>query len=91
MNILNNIMHTHMCACMCVLSLSCVPLFETPWTVPGQAPLPMEFSRYECWSQVPFPPPGALPDPGIELASPVTPVLADRFFYHRATWEDFYY
>ena len=26
----------------------------------------MEFSRQEYWSQLPFPSPGDLPDPGIE-------------------------
>ena len=30
----------------------------------------MEFSRQEYWSGLPFPSPGALPDPGIELGSP---------------------
>ena len=30
----------------------------------------MEFSRQEYWSGVPFPPPGDLPDPGIESRSP---------------------
>ena len=30
----------------------------------------MEFSRQECWSELPFPPPGDLPDPGIEPGSP---------------------
>ena len=41
-------------------------LFSTPWTVARQAPLSMGFSRQEYWSGVPFPPPGDLPDPGIE-------------------------
>ena len=31
--------------------------------------------------------PGDLPDPEIELASPASPALAVRFFYHCATWE----
>jgi len=31
---------------------------------------PMEFSRQEYWSGLPFPSPGALPNPGIELGSP---------------------
>ena len=35
-----------------------------------QAPLSMEFSRQECWSELPFPSPGDLPDPGIEPGSP---------------------
>ena len=35
-----------------------------------QAPLSMEFSRQEYWSGQPFPSPGDLPDPGIELQFP---------------------
>ena len=35
-----------------------------------QAPLSMGFSRQECWSGLPFPPPGDLPDPGREPRSP---------------------
>ena len=45
-------------------------LFATPWTVGHQAPLSMGFSRQGYWSGVPSPPPGDLPDPGIEPASP---------------------
>ena len=47
---------------VCACSLSHVPLFAVPWTVAHQAPLPMEFSRQEYWSGVPFPSPGDLPD-----------------------------
>ena len=36
------------------------------WTIDCQAPLSMGFPRQECWSGLPFPFPGALPDPGIE-------------------------
>ena len=42
----------------------------TPWTVAYQASQPMEFSRQEYWSGLPFPSPGDLPDPGIEPGSP---------------------
>ena len=42
-----------------------------PWTVVGQAPLSMGFSRQEYWSGLPFPSPRNLPDPGIEPESPV--------------------
>ena len=59
------------------LSLSCVQLFETPWTVAQQAPQSMGFSRQEYWSGLPSPSPGNLPDLGIEL---VSPVLARGFF-----------
>ena len=51
-------------------SLSHVQLFATPWTVAYQAPLSMGFSREEYWSGLPFPSPGDLSDPGIELGSP---------------------
>ena len=34
---------------------SCVRLFATPWTVAHWAPLSMEFSRQEYWSQLPCP------------------------------------
>ena len=52
------------------LSLSCVRLFATPWTVACQAPLSMKFPRQEYWSGLPFPSSWALPDPGIEPRSP---------------------
>ena len=39
------------------------------------APLSMEFSRQECWSGLPFPSPGHLPDPGIEPTTLVSPAL----------------
>ena len=41
----------------------------TPWTVAHQALLFMGFSRQEYWSELPYPPPGDLPDPGIEPVS----------------------
>ena len=60
--------------------LSHVQLFETPWTIACQASLPMEFSRWEYWSGLPFPSPGDLPDPGIQPASLAAPALARGFF-----------
>ena len=44
------------------------PDSATPWTVVHHAPLSMEFSRQEYWE--PLPPPGDLPDPGMEPRSP---------------------
>ena len=46
-------------------------LYATPWTVARQVPLSMEFSRQEYWSELLFPSPGDLLDPGIEPGSPV--------------------
>ena len=54
-----------------------VQLFVIPQTVSHQAPLPMEFSRQEYWSGLPFPSPGDLSDPGIK---PRSPALAGTFF-----------
>ena len=39
-----------------------------------QAPLSMGFFRQEYWSGLPFPPPGDLPDPGVETTSPALQV-----------------
>ena len=61
--------------------------FATPQTVAHQAPLSMEFARQEYCSEFPFPPPEDLPDPEIQLTSPVSPVLVGKLFYHWATWE----
>ena len=55
---------------MKVKLLSRVRLFATPWTAAHQAPPPMGFSRRECWSGVPLPSSGDLPNPGIEPGSP---------------------
>ena len=67
--------------CAYVLSLfSHVWLFVTPWTVARQSPLSMEFSRQEYWSELPFPSPGDLPHPGIEITSPSAAALAGGFF-----------
>ena len=40
---------------------------------------PWGFSRQEYWSGLPFPPPGDLPDPGIEPSSPALQVDALPF------------
>ena len=42
----------------------------TPCIITRQAPLSMGFSRQEYWSELPCPPPGDLPNPGIEPRSP---------------------
>ena len=44
-------------------------LFATPGTVACQSPLSMRFPRQEYWSDLPFPSPGHLPNPGIKLES----------------------
>ena len=60
---------------------------SNPWTIACQAPLSKGFSREEYWSGFPCPPPGDLPDSGIEPASLIPPEVADEFFTTSATWE----
>ena len=57
-----------------LVAQSCPTLCE-PWTGAYQAPLSMGFSRQEHWSGLPFPPPGDLPNPGIEPMSPLSLAL----------------
>ena len=51
-----------------------------------QVPLSMAFPRQEYWSGLPCPPPGHLPNPGIQPESLRSPALAGGFFPTRATW-----
>ena len=55
---------------------SWLQLFAAPWTVARQAPLSMGFSRQECWTVSPCPPPGDLPDPETETSFLRSPMLA---------------
>ena len=50
---------------------SCLTLCN-PTDRSHQAPLSTGFSRQEYWRGLPCPPPGDLPDPGIELKSPAS-------------------
>ena len=61
---------------------SCVRLCATLWTVTApptaqalSVALSMGFSRQEHWSELPCPPPGDLPDPGIKPTSLMAPAL----------------
>ena len=62
----------------CFVTKSC-PTLVTPWAVACQ--------RQEYWSELPFPSPGDLPDPGIEH---VSTSLADGFLplNHQESWEE---
>ena len=62
-------------ACVCAqLCLTLCDLMDCSW--PGSV---HGIFRQECWSQLPFPPPGDLTEPEIKL---VLPALAGRLFYH---------
>ena len=59
----------------------------TPWTVAHQVPPSKGFPRQEYWSGLPCPPPGDLPDPGLEPASLTSPAMTGGFFTTSTTWE----
>ena len=59
------------------------------WTVACQTPLSMGFSKQEYWSELPCPPPGDLPEPGIKPVSLTSPALAGGFFT-TSSWEAHY-
>ena len=66
-----------------------VRLFVIPGTIACQAPLSMGFSRQEYWHRIPCPPPGNLPDPGMNPESLMSPALAGGFFTTSAIWLQF--
>ena len=72
--------------CVCAQSLSRVQLCD-PMDLAHQAPLSMGFFRQEYWSVLPFPPPGDLPNSGIEPTSLMS--FAGGFFTPTATWETY--
>ena len=61
-----------------VISQSC-PTLCNPRTGAHQAPLSMGFSRQECWSALPCPSPGNLPDPETEPRSPELKAMQSKF------------
>ena len=77
--------YTHKYTHVCMLSFqSCLTLYNPMDSSPPgfsiHGKIEMGFSRQEYWSGLPFPLPGDLPNPGIELVSPASPALASRFF-----------
>ena len=66
---------------------SCLTLCNPPDCSPTRLLCPWGFSRQEYWSGWPCPPPGDLPDPGIEPFPLRSPTLAGRFFTTSTTWE----
>ena len=76
MNLLPRKIHINIAAAAAKSLQSCPTLCD-PTDGSHQAPPSLGFSRQEYWSGWSFPPPGYLPDPGIE---PVSPALAGGFF-----------
>ena len=76
----------------CMLScFSCVWLCATQWTVACQTPLSMGILQARILEWVAVPPPGDLPNSGIEPASLMSPALTGGFFTTSATWAELAY
>ena len=62
--------------CACSVTQTCLLLCHPmDCSLPGSSV--NEFSRQEFWNRLLFPPPGDLPNPGIETASPVLAGIKD--------------
>jgi len=59
----------------------------TAWTVAHETPLSLGFCWQEYWSELPFPSPGDLPNPGLEPTSLASLASAGRFFTTCTSWE----
>ena len=74
--------------CVCVLvAQSCLTLCDPRDYIARRAPLSMGSFGQEYWSGLPFPPPGDLPNSGIEPESLMTPALAGGFLTTSTTRE----
>ena len=63
-------------SCCCSVAKTCLTLCDP---MNFQAPLSVRVPR-QIYSDLPFPPPGDLPNPGAEPASPASPAMEGRFF-----------
>ena len=72
---------------MCAKSLQSCPILYDPMdcSPPGSS-VHVILQARRC-NELPFPPPGDLPDPGIEPASLMSPTLVGGFFTSSTTWE----
>ena len=64
-----------------MLLQSCLTV--TLWTVAHQTPLSMVFPRQEYWSELPCPPPGDPPNPGIKPLSLIPTCIGRWVLYHQ--------
>ena len=71
--------------CACLVAQPCLTLCHLmDYSMP--ALLSLGFSRQEYWSGLPFPPPGNLPDPGIEPTSLASIASKVKLFQNHFLW-----
>ena len=80
-DIIENFAYIYCIFVLCSVSQLCPTLCNNPLdcSPPGSS-VHRDSPSQNNWSGLPFPPPGDLPDPGIEPSSPLSPALAGRFF-----------
>ena len=84
----NNVFEIHpSCTALCSVAQSCLTLCDSMDCSHGIPPCPWDFPD---WSRLPLPPPGDIPDPGIQPVTLASSALAGRFFTTIATWVFFY-
>ena len=69
--------------CRPAQSLSHIRICATPWTVARQAPLSTGTLQARNWSQLPCPPPGDRPSPGVKFSSPTMQVDSLPLRHHQ--------
>ena len=72
-----------------MLNCSVVSDSAIQWTAAPQAPLSMGFPRQKYWSGLPCPPPGDLPNAGVEPTSLTSPALAQISLLSLKSGENF--
>ena len=74
---------------VCVKSFQSCPALCDPmnYSPPGSSVHRDSLGKNTGVGGLPCPPPGDLPDPGLELRSLMSPALADGFFTTSTTWE----
>ena len=84
----NNVFEIHpSCTALGSVAQSCLTLCDSMDCSHGIPPCPWDFPD---WSRLPLPPPGDIPDPGIQPVTLASFALAGRFFTTIATWVFFY-
>ena len=71
---------------LCAVAQSCLTLCD-PMNCSPPGSSVHGISQARILRGLPFPPPGDLPDPGIDSAPPTSPALQVDFFFYYATWE----
>ena len=74
----NSRLSWHVCMLSCLSRVRLYETLQSLWDCSPPGSPSMEFPRQEYWCGLPFPPPGDLPNPGIEPMSHMSPALKTK-------------